>query len=165
MDMIEKLAQLLERNADLYEDLARKSIDERAAIENNGIEKISSITMEKESIVHTMRAVEEKRAGLAAEAAVKLGMGPRVTLKEIANHPDVLHLRDRLLAVSERLKEAAERNNELNEFNRGLLAASVEFIRKAIAFAANAGEGPATYIGGKMVEAPLPTGNMVREAF
>jgi flagellar biosynthesis/type III secretory pathway chaperone len=165
MKIVEKLARLLERNAELYEELACKSIDERAAIESDGLEKLASITGEKESIVNTLRGVEEKRSGLVAEAAVALGMESVVPLKELANHPYASGERKKLLEVSERLRIAVERNDELNEFNRNLLAASMEFVRKSISFAAKAGEEAATYIGGKMVEAPVPSGSMVRKAY
>ena len=164
MELIEKLADVLKRNAELYEELAFKSIDERDAIESKGLENLALITSEKESIVHALRGVEEKRNSIVAEAASMLGLEPKVTLKELVNHPSVLDQKQRLLVISERLRDAVENNDKLNEFNRILLASSVDFVRKSISFAARVGEESATYVGSKMVDVQIPSGSMVRKA-
>lgn len=118
---ITEMADILSRNIELYEQMAEQVERERRDFVSHSIGNLNENLKRKETIVLKLRSLEETRQRVVRAVAKVAGIGKKeLTLSkliELATDP----LKERLIALRQRLKEVIEKTNELNYFNRGLI--------------------------------------------
>ncbi len=164
--LISQLIKILEQNADLYDQLAEKSDRERDVIQSGSLEALNEIIKAKETIVLKLKMLEEARHSLVEKIGAQINMPSlEITLSYLAQvGPNGAH-REKLLAVGERLADAANRNKNHNDFNSRLInkamgsaLGSLQFINRFI--------GPGeTYSSGKIINNAIPAGRLVAKSY
>ncbi|MEE8483783.1 MAG: flagellar protein FlgN [Nitrospinota bacterium] len=166
MKLTSQLIKILEQNADLYDQLAEKSDREKDVIQSRSLEALNEIIKAKETIVLKLKMLEEARRSLIEKIGAKLNMpSSEITLSYLAQLDPNSANGEKLLAVGERLADAAKLNQNHNDFNGRLInramgstLGSLQFINKFI--------GPGeTYSSGKVINSVLPSGRLVAKSY
>lgn len=166
MKHVERLAEILEQNAELYEQMTEKTREEQSVLESASTERLSEILIIKEAMAARIRELEDKRASLMEKIGEKLARKPGdITLLELANLPENSRHRAKLIAVRERLTRAGETASRINDFNRTLLNKAISTVRDSIEYAATLIEPAVTYSAELSVKNRTPSGQVVKKSY
>lgn len=166
MKHVERLAEILEQNAELYEQMAEKTREEQSVLESASTERLSEILIIKEAMAARIRELEDKRASLMEKIGEKLARKPGdITLLELANLPENSRYRAKLIAVRERLTRAGETASRINDFNRTLLNKAISTVRDSIEYAATLIDPAITYSPELSIKSRTPSGQVVKKSY
>lgn len=119
--LIEELESVLSRNVQLYGEMEKALIAERAALESASYVRIESSVSAKSTLVFQIKSLEERRrsiiAGLSSAtgvAATDLKMDKIISLAPAK-------LKNRFQTIRAQLREKYENTNEMNKLNRGII--------------------------------------------
>ena len=166
MNNVEKLAELLSQNAELYEQMAKVAEEEKSALESASLDGLNTAGKKKETLVLKIRMLEESRLKLMEEIGREMGQSAGdITLQGLAESPENRPLRKNLLSIRDRLGAAVERVGELNGFNLGLVSRAISTVHESFRFAVGQAEPSLTYSPGNGGENSQPTGRMIRKSY
>ena len=167
MKAIENLADTLTENAELYERIARITIEEKSVLESASLERLNEVTKEKEAVAHKLRELEKKRIALLEEIGKKLGRPPgELTLKEIADTGEYRGLYgEKLLSLRERLAKAGEAAARANDINRSVIGGLISTVLESFRFAVGLIEPAITYSPQLSIKNSSLPGRVVRKSY
>jgi len=167
MNSIEKLADTLAENAELYERIARITREEKSVLDSASLERLGGVIKEKEKIAQEIKALENKRTALLEDIGKELGRPPGgLTLKEIADTEEYRgRYGEKLMAARERLINAGEAAGMANEVNRSVIGAAMANVMETIRFAAGLIEPAVTYSQRLSVKNSAMLGRVVRKSY
>jgi len=127
--MLDQLAQLLNREAGLYESMAAVIDKEKEAAIRTELNALVETRKEKENILLKLRIMEDQRTRIVAKMADDLGYLPHdLTLTKISQLVDDPYAR-RLKDCSAKLSFLIGRLQEANHNNRQLFEHSLDLLR------------------------------------
>ena len=167
MKAIEKLADTLAENAELYEQIARITIEEKSVLESASLERLGEVIKEKEAVAQRIRALEKKRRALLEEIGKKLGRPPgEITLKEIADTGEYgARYGEKLMSLRERLKKAGKDAAMANDINRSVIGGAITTVLESLRFAVGLIEPAITYSPRLSIKNSALSGRLVRKSY
>lgn len=166
MKPIAQLTEILDQNAELYEQMTEKTAEEKSVLDSASFERLSEIVKAKETIALKIKMLEETRAGLMEKIGKKLGRPPgEITLKELAEMPENSRYREKLTALRERLKKAGDTAMKVNDFNRGLIDKAMATVGESIRYATGLIDPAVTYSPRLSLKKGATSGRMIRKSF
>ena len=166
MKQVEWLTQILTQIAELYDQMAEKTREEKSVLESASMERLNEILIIKEAMAARIRELEDKRASIMEKIAKKLDRSPGdITLQELASMPENSLYRENLMALRERLRKTGEAAAKVNDFNRALLGKAISTVRESIEYAAGLIEPAVTYSAELSVKNRTPSGQVVKKSY
>lgn len=166
MKQLEKLLSLLSQSAEGYRLMAEKTEMERGAIEKGRLNNLGKIVKEKQTIGLAIKTLEEKRSRLIKEMEEKAGRPVGgLTLSALADMPENRAFRKKILAIREKLLNAAGRAKKLNDFNRAFVGKAMLSVMDSIRFAKSLTEPAVTYSSSREIKTRKTPGTMVKKFF
>ncbi len=133
MNAAARLVELLERNARIYEDLARICDKEQLAVQACDLSRLDELMKEKEKLALKLITAEKTRSGLMEEIAVSMKRdAATITLAEIAASPEGRALKAKLLAAGGHLNSVLNAARERSDFSRRLIGRALDTIVETI---------------------------------
>lgn len=162
-----RLLELLERNAMIYEELARNSDMEHQAVQACDIRRLDVLVKEKEKLALKLVMADKARNAVLEEIAAAMKRdAAAITLAEITAAPEGRALKAQLLAASGRLKKAANVAREKSDFSRRLIGRALDTVVETIRFASGlTGGETSTYSNAKTMSGKMRSGVMVTKAY
>jgi flagellar biosynthesis/type III secretory pathway chaperone len=155
------LADVLQRECDLYRALHDVLVEEGRALAGASAEALLATLARKESLCEEAERLEANRTELMERLASALGRNPRdLTLTTLQSLVEELPA-DVLAGVQRELAPLVAEIRTLNERNRAVLAASISVVRDLRDFLAMAASGCGYRETGRL-QAAGPSGRLLR---
>lgn len=160
-DLIQKLANALKRNIDLYDQMLIELETEREALKAHSLNDVRTCVEKKNYITHEIKMLENERIRILNSISGKSGLPPQeLTLSKLAEKVGG-KLKEQLLSIRKYLRESVEKVSEMNELNRGLIEKLIN-INLGAAVKIQELIGPeSTYKKGGVNQNPLKPGRVV----
>ena len=167
MKVIEKLAQTLAENAELYEKIAEITRKEKSVLESASLERLNEVIKEKEAVTQKIGLLEKMRTSLLKEVAKELGRTDgAITLKELADTKEYRGTYgEKLIALRERLKSAGEAAVKANDVNRSVISGAINTVLESFRFATGLIEPAITYSQKLAIKSSSLSGRVVRKSY
>lgn len=167
MNASARLLELLERNAGIYEELARNSGMEHLAVQACDLPRLNELVKEKEKLAFQLVTADKARNAVLEEIAAAMKRdAATITLAEIAVAPEGRALKTKLLAAGGRLKNAAGAAREKSDFSRRLIGRALDTVVETIRYANGlTGGETSTYSNSKTMGNKMRSGVMVTRAY
>ncbi|MFO8059685.1 MAG: flagellar protein FlgN [Bacillota bacterium] len=128
-DLVQQLAEVLERHCEAYEDLCALLSSEREALKDNDIDDLHTLLLGQEGVIMRIARDEEVRMKIQCELAEILDLDPEASLVELLERTEIASFhRRRLDRARARMLELAQRAGSINEDNRDLVHQALKFI-------------------------------------
>lgn len=124
----DKLIEILEHEAGIYEDILRLSKNKTQFIVDGKVPELESMVKTEQALIVQMRELEEAREKAVEAISEELSAGPEtLTVSQIIGAAEGERA-DRLKACQEAMKKKLEELRGTNELNSRLLQNSLEYI-------------------------------------
>lgn len=148
-DLVQQLAEVLERHCGAYEDLCALLSSERDALKDNNIADLHALLLGQEGVILRIAADEEVREEIQSELAGSLGMDPESSLVDFLEQGGLSSFeKNRLTRARTRMLELIERAGSINADNRDLVHQALKFIAYSLDGVRILAGGGITYDGG-----------------
>jgi flagellar biosynthesis/type III secretory pathway chaperone len=131
-----RLAEILDAEAHLYEEMARLSSHERGCLIQHDIDRLRRTVAQQEDLIARIDALEIERRETVAIVTERLGGPQTISLGEIvarAGDPE----RARLALLRDRILSEIARIQKINETNAYLIGSSLDLVEGELALLAN----------------------------
>ncbi len=167
MNAPERLLELLESSARMYEDFSSSCEMEHLAVQAGDLPRLKKLMAEKEKLAVKLLAVNTARNALQEEIASAMKRNAAdITLSEIAASPQGRALKAKLLSAGDRLNKAAKSAREKSDFGRRLIGRAMNTVVETIRYAtALTGGETSTYSNAKTMGSKMRSGVMVARTY
>ncbi len=131
--MINDLIDMLNSQAQTYEELYGLSMEKKDAIVKDNLEDLQKITDLENILVSQHQRIEKKRLSLMEDIAIVLGQkGRELSLLELIELMEGQKEQEELRNVRERMRAALDKLAGANEINAMLIQTSLEYIEYSL---------------------------------
>jgi flagellar biosynthesis/type III secretory pathway chaperone len=131
--MMHNLIEIMNDQAQRYEELLGLSLEKKEAIVKNEIEELQKITNLEQRIVSQNNKLEKKRMALTADIAEVLGKGSQeITLGELITLMDGQDEQASLKAVGNRIRDVMHKLGEANDLNNALIQNALDYVEYSL---------------------------------
>lgn len=120
------IAKSLNNLKKLYEDIAVLSENKRDAIVNNDVSALNIIVEQEKEIIAQISDIEEIRQKCSARIGNELGIGYKITLRQIIDNID--ENKDELMEALAELNSLLSKVSRLNKINSNLIKVQLGYI-------------------------------------
>jgi len=148
---LEKLLDLLEEEAGLFQVLLTALQKEKRAVVDSKLAQLNETSKEKENLILKIRIMEEHRRRLLEKLADSVGVSVEsLTLKKISQMVGSLYS-NRLMECHSKLWALTHSIQEVNQSNRSLLMHSIQLVKGSLSLLDNLlASGPVYYPTGEI---------------
>jgi len=131
--MITQLVEIMNEQAERYNELLGLSFEEKDILINNEVEELQKLTNLKNIVVTQNNRLEKKRIALVESIAEAMGRTDKdidlaKLVEIIGDQPEA----EQLETIGKQLKETLHKLKEANDLNRQLLESSIEYLEYSI---------------------------------
>ncbi|GMT42573.1 MAG: hypothetical protein IEMM0002_0984 [bacterium] len=165
MKLIERLMDILSQNVEAYESMAEKTERERRVVKKGSREELAEIVKEKEKIGLELEKLEQARVELIGKIAEEVGRPVNeISLGEIAAMPENRALKNRILAIRQKLTGAVSLTKKLNDYNRHLIGSVMRSTVNSIQMLNGLIEPAVTYSAARRIQNRAPSGTLLKRS-